>query len=371
MSTTPTNSPRWSLFELSATYYQDSDCNDLADPGQELKITAESNGSGQFLTLSSPRWAVSGPAELQALLADFIGRGAGLPLEQVPTAPAFELSVRPLAEMVEPVPAPPLAYESTYLCDACAHDGGLAFDNCTQSGCKGMYLASRPPIGPFMAHEYGFGTPAGPYPVEAIDLSKVEVDQYDRPINGLEEWAQGVEPAPAPEPTLGIDLSTVEFPKAESKFRPWSEDEIVMLRRLYPTTMAKDIAMQLGRGLSSVSVKASDLGLKKGQAKGPRANARDLTPKPMPAKAAKKPANHLPESDDINPGLEAKLLKVVNRLGSMKLFKMDEHEARQALQLLTTNVEQLQWVPGAERLRQRLAGCYSLPVKLEGSRASA
>ncbi len=280
MSTSP-SSPRWSLFELSATYYQDSDCNDIDDPGQELKVSAESNGSGTFLALSTRRWAVGGPTELQALLADFIGRGAGLlHLEQVApaaaeptvTAPAVSVS----ADMVEPIAMRrdysqglPEACGHTYLCDACGHDGGLGFDDCTQPGCKGMYLASRPPMGPYLAHEYGFGQPAGPYPVEAVDISQERIPETT--TNGqcpyCQSWGPwgvacnldegkpgatfgGVVPAPAPE----VSAATESLPAAgqESKrlgaaARRWSPEQDEQLLREYDTRPKAELATEFGR----------------------------------------------------------------------------------------------------------------------------
>ncbi|AWM31340.1 hypothetical protein [Hymenobacter nivis] len=152
--------------------------------------------------------------------------------------------------------------------------------------------------------------------------------------------------APAPEPAAG-------------QRRPWSAEEVATLRRLHPTTTTKDIAVQLGRTHIAVQIKASELLLKK-----------DLD---RPAKAVKPPVvpmapqanNGRPKdsaTDDINPGLSEKLTKVVRRLAPIKLFKMEEHEAKQALKLLTTHRDKLDWVPGAAKLYERLAGCYALPA---------
>ena len=45
--------------------------------------------------------------------------------------------------------------------------------------------------------------------------------------------------------------------------RPWSEDEIKLLKRLYQDENVQSIADKLGRSLDGVSVKASKIGLKK------------------------------------------------------------------------------------------------------------
>lgn len=45
--------------------------------------------------------------------------------------------------------------------------------------------------------------------------------------------------------------------------RPWSPDELSLLRRRYPDSRAADIAAELGRPLSSVYGKASAMGLEK------------------------------------------------------------------------------------------------------------
>ena len=46
------------LFETSFTFSQDSDSNELGDPGQDLKVSVESAGGGYFLVLESKRWAI-------------------------------------------------------------------------------------------------------------------------------------------------------------------------------------------------------------------------------------------------------------------------------------------------------------------------
>ena len=383
MSTTSSN--RWSLFELSATYYQDSDCNELADPGQELRVTAESNGSGQFLTLSTTRWAVSGPDELRALLADFIGRGAGLPLEQV-VVPVPAIS--PLADTVEPVATRrdysvglPEACGRTYLCDYCGHDGGFAFDDCTQPGCNGMYCTQRPSIGPHLAHEYGFGKPAGPYPVEAVDISQVRIPE---PVAAPEP-----EPAPFTHEAINAGQTPVTVVEPSKRggtsrsgepLRLWTAAEDEQLKADYATTPNKQLAAVLKRSEKSVILRAGKFGLKKAVAvPAPKAVA---TPAPAPKLMVKPTPPIVPTAPKPAPvavekqpsaGLENKLMKVVDNLGTMPLWKMGEHDAQQALKLLSDNRSALAWVPGAQRLLERLSGHFSMPQgdAMEGSRANA
>ncbi|MHC4571556.1 MAG: hypothetical protein ACYS0C_05720 [Planctomycetota bacterium] len=45
--------------------------------------------------------------------------------------------------------------------------------------------------------------------------------------------------------------------------KPWSEDEIKQLKKLYPVTKTVDLAKQLGRHPAIVSYKARRLGIKK------------------------------------------------------------------------------------------------------------
>lgn len=375
MSTTPTN--RWSLFELSATYYQDSDCNDIAELGQELKISAESNGSGAFLVLSTKRWAVSGPTELQALIADFIGRGAGLPLEQV----AIDL------QDPDPVRGNIQMRENELL------------------------------YGHHHAHEYGFGKPAGPYPVEAIDMNKVRVATPE-PIKlefpdtcpycaaegelfttcttpackGVAEaWYGGTKPRPepvvAPEPIVAPEpaVVTVAEPKPRGlsrngePLRAWTAAHDEQLQRDYATTPNKVLAAALGRSEKAVLIRACKFNLRKAAPTAspqlaitkPRAEQKPVvlaksSAAPMAPKAVAAAAE-----PTINAGLETKLMKLVGKLGLKKLQSMDEHDAQQALALLTQHRDKLAWVPGAARLLERLSGHFSLPMgaTMEGSAA--
>ena len=372
MSQNQTTANRWSLFELSATYYQDSDCNDIADPGQELKISSESNGSGAFLVLSTKRWPVSGPTELQALLADFIGRGAGLPLEQV----AIDL------QDPDPVRGNIQMRENELL------------------------------YGPHHAHEYGFGKPAGPYPVEAIDMSKVRI-ATPAPIKlefpdicpycaaegelfttcitpackGVDEaWYGGTKPKP--EPVIAPEPAAVAVaepkPRGLSRngepLRAWTAAHDEQLQRDYATTTNKVLAAALGRSEKAVLIRACKFNLRK--AAPTAAPKPDTTRTPLGHKSvslAKPPImptapKATPAAEkEINAGLETKLMKLVDKLGLKKLQSMDEHDAQQALALLTQHRDKLAWVPGAARLLERLSGHFSLPmgVTMEGSAARA
>jgi hypothetical protein len=43
----------------------------------------------------------------------------------------------------------------------------------------------------------------------------------------------------------------------------WSNDELKLLRKVFPTASARQVAGQLGRTVKSVEMKASKIGLKK------------------------------------------------------------------------------------------------------------
>lgn len=216
-------------------------------------------------------------------------------------------------------------------CPYCKGEGEM-FTNCTTPECQGKeeawYGATLPVIKRATA----------PLPV-GTDVPADALQQPD-PVLAAAQVAENKRLHP----------EAVILPVA--KRNPWSDAELATLRRLYPTTMAKDIALQLGRSLSTVQTKAHELLLKKGQAK---------KAKPPVVPTAPKASHHV-EADDINPALAERLTKVVQRLAPMKLFKMDAHEAQQALKLLTTHRDKWDWVPGAAKLHERLDGCYAVPA---------
>jgi hypothetical protein len=148
------------------------------------------------------------------------------------------------------------------------------------------------------------------------------------------------------------------------------EQPVVRNEVLQQPDPVKAAAQVLG---SAMKLKKAQVGVATALAPAPAKQPAKTVALVMPAQVGKKPANHVADTDTINPGLEAKLLKLVDRLGSMKLAKMEEHEAKQALQLLTNNLEKLAWVPGALRLLERLAGCFVLPTSnvMEGSQPRA
>ena len=267
MSPNPTTENRWKLEELTAIYYQECDCNQLETDGQTLRLTAESNGSGQFLTLTSTRWAVSGPTELQALLADFIGRATGLPLEQampdIPQPTDAELSELPVL----------------------------------------------PTMGPHLAHEYGFGTPAGPYPAEAAAARATALtEEAEQP--------------------------------ADNRRKAWSDADVKTLTDLYPTTSNRDIAEQLGRDGHAIILKATALGLKKATA----VTVAEAVAA-VPLSAGEKPAT-AGETERI---LE-RIRTTVSAFTSIRVERALPETKTRALGLLSTHEDMLPSVKGAVEL---------------------
>lgn len=72
------NKKNWILWELSATYTQDSDNNDESQLGQTLEIISTNGGAGNYLVLKTPRWAVDNVGELVEILKDFTDRSKGI-----------------------------------------------------------------------------------------------------------------------------------------------------------------------------------------------------------------------------------------------------------------------------------------------------
>lgn len=68
----------WILWELSATYTQDSDGNDDRQLGQTLEVSSVNGGAGNYTVLKTDRWAVDEILELMAILKDFEQRIKGI-----------------------------------------------------------------------------------------------------------------------------------------------------------------------------------------------------------------------------------------------------------------------------------------------------
>ena len=71
----------WILWELSATYTQDSDGNDDHDLGQTLEVSSVNGGAGNYTVLKTDRWAVDEVSELMVILKDFESRTKGVGYE--------------------------------------------------------------------------------------------------------------------------------------------------------------------------------------------------------------------------------------------------------------------------------------------------
>lgn len=73
------------LNRLTATYYQDADsCDSGMD--QVLTLTLDTAGAEPFLIISTERWAMDYPEELNSLLKTFVVSGA--PLFEKPPCPS-------------------------------------------------------------------------------------------------------------------------------------------------------------------------------------------------------------------------------------------------------------------------------------------
>lgn len=60
------------LYELEATYIQEKDCmDDNEEPYQELKIKIQDEGAGNFMVISTKRWAIENADDLSEIIKDF------------------------------------------------------------------------------------------------------------------------------------------------------------------------------------------------------------------------------------------------------------------------------------------------------------
>ncbi|GAA4349935.1 hypothetical protein GCM10023185_07090 [Hymenobacter saemangeumensis] len=407
-----TNQPSWTLDELKATYYQPSDTCQTDQLGQWLKVSTEDAGGGDYyMVLESVRWAIDSPEELMALLADFQRRaqGLGIMLAPVPAArptPDYFQESSAAPRQVNPscdcgtdgcslcfgvvreqaVPAAQSTstepatidgtHETLYLCDKCGHDGGLAFDDCTQPGCKGMYLTGRQSMGPHKVHEYGFGMPAGPYPVDAIDIDKVRTvtvkpgDSYDEALQKLATNGHEQAQAETSEPATASDT-----PENNDTSQAWSEEDDKLLVAKYSVMSNAALAALLDRSERAIQLRAGRLQLKKAATykpvrrpkspESPRAGKRKanrVTPVTEPAPAPEKRsfteflADKAPEiAGSLDQDTHARITKAVRELGGRLLSKADTTEKAKALGLLSRYESMLHEVPGASDLYTRLA----------------
>lgn len=62
------------LVEMSATYSQPADGDDLPENDQFLKLSTTDAGNGKYIVISTKRWAIDCPKDMEMILADFSER---------------------------------------------------------------------------------------------------------------------------------------------------------------------------------------------------------------------------------------------------------------------------------------------------------
>ena len=102
----------------------------------------------------------------------------------------------------------------------------------------------------------------------------------------------------------------------KEKCPPWSRQEIRLLKKMYPDTSARDIANELGRTVSAVQKKAGKLGLRKSIRVWSKREL-NLLKKLYPSRMAQQIA------DQIGRPIQATRLRI-HKLGLKKRFRYDE-----------------------------------------------
>lgn len=59
------------LDEIICKYYQEADCTENQDEGQEIIISTRDGGGGKFINIKTESWSISSEEDIKTLLDDF------------------------------------------------------------------------------------------------------------------------------------------------------------------------------------------------------------------------------------------------------------------------------------------------------------